>query len=85
MSGQNFDSFREDTLNALGLKGLNSGIFDGQWKDLKGRNVYKSSSPVDGKHIADLTLANREDFDSIVRNSRKIFEEWREYTAPRRG
>ncbi len=85
MSGKNFDSFREDTLNTLGLKGLNSGIFDGKWKDLKGRDIYKSTSPVDGKHIADLTLANREDFDSIVRNSRKTFEEWREYTAPRRG
>lgn len=85
MSGNDFDRFREDTLNALGLKGLNSGVFDGKWKDTMGRDVYKSTSPVDGKHIADLTLAAREDFDSIVKNSRKTFEEWREYTAPRRG
>lgn len=85
MSGKDFESFREDTLNALGLKGLNSGIFDGKWKDTQGRDVYKSTSPVDGKHIADLTLAKREDFDTIVRNSRKVFEEWRDFTAPKRG
>lgn len=85
MEGKNFDKFREETLSSLGLDGLNSGVFNGKWLPTQGRNVYHSTSPVDGKHIADLTLANREDFDSIVATSQKVFEEWREYTAPQRG
>lgn len=85
MTEQSFDKFREDTLSSLGLENLNSGVFNGKWAPTGGRDVYHSTSPVDGKHIADLSLANRSDFDSIVDTSQKVFEEWREYTAPRRG
>lgn len=85
MSGKNFDKFREETLSSLGLEGVNSGVFDGKWASTQGREVYHSTSPVDGSHIADITLAKREDYDRIVAASQKAFEEWRDVPAPRRG
>lgn len=85
MTDGSFEKFREDTLSSLGLENLNSGVFNGKWLPTSGRNVYHSTSPVDGKHIADLTLANRADFDGIVDSSEKVFQEWRDYTAPKRG
>ncbi len=85
MAESNFDKFREETLSSLGLEGLNSGVFNGKWLPTAGREVYHSTSPVDGKHIADLTLATRADFEGIVERSQKVFEEWREFTAPKRG
>ncbi len=85
MSASSFDKFREDTLSSLGLENLNSGVFNGKWVPTDGREVYSSTSPVDGKHLADFTLANRADYDSVVASAQKVFQEWREYTAPQRG
>lgn len=85
MTGESFDKFREETLSSLGLDGLNSGVYLGRWESTQGRATYSSTSPVDGKHIADVTLAGKKDFDSIVNFSEKAFQEWREYPAPKRG
>lgn len=79
------DSFRSETLKSLGLSDVNSGVYDGNWAPVQGRETITSYSPVDGKPIAKVTLATREDYESIVEKSKKVFEEFRLLPAPKRG
>lgn len=79
------DRFRAETLEKLGLDQVNSGIYDGEWASVEGRDTVTSYSPIDGKPIAKVALARKEDYDSLVKKSREVFEQFRLMPAPKRG
>ncbi len=85
MGNENFQKFREDTLQSLGLEKVNSGIFNGKWVATGNKSKIRSMSPIDGLVNSEITLAERKDFDGMVSNLSRVFEEWREYPAPKRG
>ena len=81
----NPESFRNEVLKKLGIEEINSGTYYGEWVPAEGRNTATSYSPIDGKPIAKIALATREDYEEAIRRSRKAFEEWRMIPAPKRG
>lgn len=79
------EHFREETLKNLELTEVNSGVYNGKWGPVQGRETVTSYSPIDGKPIAKVALATKEDYDAIVKNSKKVFEEFSIMPAPKRG
>lgn len=79
------DGFRSETLSRLGLKEVNSGIYDGQWAPVDGHETVTSYSPIDGKPIAKVTLATKGEYEEIVKKSRAAFEKLRTMPAAKRG
>ena len=72
-------------MKRLGLGEVNSGIYDGKWAPVEGRETVTSYSPIDGKPIAKVTLARKDDYDETVKKSKSVFEEFRLIPAPKRG
>lgn len=74
-----------DFLKALKIKAANSGVSTGiNWADAKGE-IINSSSPVDGKQIAGVTGASKENYEAVIGQAQQAFKEWRMWPAPRRG
>lgn len=73
-------------LKKLGIKGTNNGTSTGQksWKSTD-NNSIASKTPIDGSHIAEVTLTNRQDYDKVVKKAQEAFETWRMTPAPQRG
>ena len=75
----------KDTLSILKIKEKNPGVSTGsQWLTSKGE-VMVSSSPVDGKKIAEVTGTDRHTYDQVISKAEQAFAEWRLWPAPRRG
>lgn len=76
-----------DFLDGLGIKELNSGACVGglEWAKTAGRDTIVSKSPIDGKEIAKVALANEEDYEWVMGHATKSFEGWRVLPAPKRG
>src|SRR5689334_2300550 len=75
----------QDVLAALGIKAANSGASTGtQWIAGGGKELA-SWSPVDGKEIARVTLANEEAYEQVIKKAQEAFVEWRMYPSPKRG
>jgi len=75
----------QEVLQALGIHSNNKGAGTGtQWIDSKGREII-SYSPVDGKPIASVTLADDEAYEQVIRKAQEAFLEWRLYPSPKRG
>ncbi len=85
MSGDEFSSFREETLKKNGIKNLESGIFYGTFIEPKAEDKYTSISPVDGHRNSEFTLADRTEYDNAVKYLEEVFEKWNEVTPPKRG
>lgn len=74
----------QDILKALGLSDINNGCSTGNnWFSNGG--TIDSYSPVDGKLIARVKTANREDYDKIITAAKSAFLYWRQIPAPKRG
>jgi aldehyde dehydrogenase (NAD+) len=74
-----------EALKKLGIKDVNKGLCTGTaWEDTSG-DLLKSYSPVDGKGIAVIKQATKEDYDKAVATARKAFKKWRIIPAPVRG
>lgn len=74
-----------DILKQLNIKTVNSGVSTGtEWLTANGA-VIKADSPVDGKEIATVTSASRENYDAVIERAAAAFKEWRLWPAPRRG
>jgi len=75
----------QDILNQFHITPQNSGVSTGtQWLKADGA-VIDANSPVDGKHIAQVTAASRANYDTVVATAAAAFKEWRLWPAPRRG
>ena len=74
----------QSTLKALGLKDINDGCSTGQnW--FAGGSTLDSFSPVDGKLIAKVKTATKEDYQKLVKVASEAFLFWRTIPAPKRG
>ncbi len=72
-------------LKNLGIEAVNQGVSTGtQWFDTEGK-LNMSSSPIDGKDIAQVKTATLEDYEQVVKTAQKAFKEWRMVPAPVRG
>lgn len=81
----NIGQIRDETLSALGLGKLNSGVYHGIWADTHGRESIESFSPVDGKVTAEITVANDSDYSTVMERAAGSFLRWRDIPAPKRG
>jgi len=75
-----------DFLKELGIKEKNYGASTGiDWITTTDQGELDVVSPVDGKHIATVYLASKEDYDNIVAKGEEAFKQWRLVPAPKRG
>ena len=75
-----------DFLKTLGIKKVNFGSSTGlNWNTTKTEGELKIYSPTDGKYIASVYQASKEDYDSVVKKAHEAFLEWRNVPAPKRG
>ncbi len=74
-----------DFLKTLHVGASNHGANTGRkWINSKGQ-VLHSYSPVDGKLIGSVTMADRESYDKVISTAQEAFKEWRLVPAPKRG
>ena len=71
------------TLKALGLKSLNSGVFDGEWSG--SGKILQSHSPNDGNLLAEVRTATPPEYERAVARAAAAFEKWKSVPAPKRG
>ncbi|WP_336514041.1 aldehyde dehydrogenase family protein [Pollutibacter soli] len=74
-----------DFLQKLGIDSYNQGVSTGvHWVGSEGE-IIPSFSPVDGKHIASVFLADANGYETAVAKAQEAFKEWRLWPAPKRG
>src|SRR5882757_1795265 len=74
-----------DFLQSLHIEKANNGISTGsKWIISKGETI-NSLSPVDGKMIASVSAADKENYEEVIKAAGKAFTEWRLVPAPKRG
>jgi aldehyde dehydrogenase (NAD+) len=75
----------QDILKKLSISESNSGISTGtNWLKSKGE-IISSASPVDGKLIANVTGADKESYELVIKKAEEAFRQWRLWPAPKRG
>ncbi|HEY8399847.1 MAG TPA: aldehyde dehydrogenase family protein [Cytophagaceae bacterium] len=73
-------------LNTLGVKAVNASTCTGtKWGQPRKRDSKDIISTVDGKHIATVSMANKDDYERVVKTAEEAFLIWREMPAPARG
>ena len=70
-------------LQKLGIKEVNSGVFDGAWRG--SGPATPSISPIDGTILARVREAGAEDCRHAISRAQEAFERWRVTPAPVRG
>ncbi|MCL5990165.1 MAG: aldehyde dehydrogenase family protein [Candidatus Thermoplasmatota archaeon] len=85
MVSENFLRLKESVFDELGIKKSNSGIFVSKWIPLEDHETIESRSPINGEVLSTVSVANRKDYDQMMSFSEKVFDEWREIPAPKRG
>ena len=75
-----------DILNHLHINDNNDAYSTGhQWGSSAGADVKVITSPVDGKKIASVKLATKEDYNKVIAQASEAFKKWRSVPAPKRG
>ena len=75
----------QKTLQNLGIDPLNFGVSTGtEWFDTTGK-IDSSSSPIDGKEIAQVKTATLDEYEKVVQKAEEAFKKWRLVPAPVRG
>lgn len=75
----------KDFLTQLGISSHNHGLSTGQqWLGSSSESIT-SFSPVDGKPIASVSLADRKGYDDVIQKAGAAFLEWKNWPAPKRG
>jgi aldehyde dehydrogenase (NAD+) len=72
-------------LKSLGIKETNEGISTGAHWIKSAGGIIESFSPVDGKLIGKLTIADKTAYETVIKKAEEAFKEWRLWPAPRRG
>ena len=74
-----------DFLKSLKLGNINKGVSTGQeWIPSTGKNM-DSYSPVDGKLVGSIQLADKSAYEMVIKKAEEAFLAWRTWPAPRRG
>jgi aldehyde dehydrogenase (NAD+) len=72
-------------LSQLKIQKNNNGVSTGLlWPKAKGEKI-NSFSPVDGKLIAAVTCADKNNYDAVIAKAQSAFAKWRQWPAPKRG
>ena len=72
-------------LSQLKIQTNNSGVSTGlAWLASEGEKI-QSSSPVDGKLIATVLAASKNNYEEVIKKAQEAFVEWRLWPAPKRG
>ncbi|MFT3980731.1 MAG: aldehyde dehydrogenase family protein [Ferruginibacter sp.] len=72
-------------LKKLGIIAANEGVSTGvTWLKSKGE-IITSYSPVDGREIAKVKGADKNNYEAVVIKAAEAFEQWRTWPAPKRG
>lgn len=72
-------------LSPLKIKKNNNGVSTGLiWPKAKGEKI-SSFSPVDGKLIATVTGADKNNYEAVISKAGAAFEIWKSWPAPKRG
>ena len=72
-------------LSQLKIQKNNNGVSTGLlWPKAKGEKI-NSFSPVDGKLIAAVTGADKNNYDAVIAKAQSAFAIWRQWPAPKRG
>lgn len=69
----------------LGIEKRVYGAGYGEWIRNDSAPVLKSVSPINGEVIAEIYQATPDDYETVVKNAREAFLEWRNVPAPKRG
>src|SRR5699024_3793555 len=73
-------------LKTLNIEGTNLGTRTGQQAlGTEGAEAISSRTPIDGSHIADVTITTRKEYNTVVETAQQAFKEWRMVPAPKRG
>jgi aldehyde dehydrogenase (NAD+) len=74
-------------LSALGLADTNSGTFlgNGEWSKTTDAGVLEPVNPATGETLAKVNATSDADYETVIANAARAFEEWRKTPAPRRG
>ncbi len=74
-------------LDQLGLEAINPGTCAplSGWSDDSSGGVFESINPTTEEAIASVRSASQADYDRVIVEASKVFEEWRQIPAPRRG
>ena len=77
----------DSILNELGVNDLNSGACTGHEKWSQSENADKliSYNPTNGEKIASVSMAGGDDYDRVLNESTKSFDDFRKIPAPVRG
>jgi len=71
-------------LEQLGIGETVQGVYDGQWKNGIGEKMV-SISPINGRPIAQIIAASKDDYDAAIVAAKEAFKVWRNVPAPKRG
>ena len=75
----------DNILRALQISSENEGVATGAtWLKSTGVQLH-SYSPVDGKLIASVTMADKNSYEALVLKAQEAFAVWRQWPAPKRG
>ncbi len=72
------------TLERLGIREMNSGVFAGEWLEAEGKELA-SINPATGEVIARVRTASKENYEQVVTRAQESFKTWRTMPAPLRG
>jgi aldehyde dehydrogenase (NAD+) len=76
----------QDILQTLHIQPLNPSYSTGLiWADTQNREIREIHSPIDGKLIASVCMANAQDYEQSILQAQKAFVHWQKVPAPRRG
>lgn len=72
-------------LTRLGIKDRNPGVSTGtEWLETTG-DTNSSHTPIDGRKLAEVQNATRDDYEHVVQKAQAAFKIWKEKPAPYRG
>lgn len=75
-----------ELLESLGIKPLNPSYATGlHWGGRPGASVRDIFSPVDGRLLASVKIADKTDYEFVVEQAREAFKIWQRIPAPKRG
>jgi len=76
-----------DVLHELGLKAVNAGASSGGggWIASATEGLLDSLNPATGQVLAQVNRCSSRDYEALVQESQRAFQEWRQVPAPKRG
>lgn len=76
-----------DVFHELGLRAVNAGACSGPggWAATTSEGLLNSVNPSTGEVLAQVNRSSDRDYDTLVQESQRAFQEWRQVPAPKRG